>query len=41
MRMEEAHKRENFVKNFGDDVDGIICHTVQFCDNYSYVYNKK
>lgn len=38
MRMEEADKREDFVKNFGDDVDGIICHTVQFCDNYSYEY---
>ena len=38
MRMEEAHKREDFVRSFEDKVDGIICHTVQFCDNYSYEY---
>ena len=38
MRMEEAHKREDFIKNFEDNLDGIICHTVQFCDNYSYEY---
>lgn len=38
MRMEEANKREEFVRNFEGKVDGIICHTVQFCDNYSYEY---
>ena len=38
MRMEEANKRDDFVKSFEDEVDGIICHTVQFCDNYSYEY---
>ena len=38
MRMEQANKRDDFVKSFEDEVDGIICHTVQFCDNYSYEY---
>ena len=38
MRMEEAHKREDFIRNFEDSLDGIICHTIQFCDNYSYEY---
>ena len=38
MRMEEADKREDFIKSFEDNVDGIICHTIQFCDNYSYEY---
>ena len=38
MRMEEAHTREDFIRNFEDNLDGIICHTVQFCDNYSYEY---
>ena len=38
MRMEQANKRDDFIKSFEDEVDGIICHTVQFCDNYSYEY---
>ena len=38
MRMEEAHTREYFIRNFEDNLDGIICHTIQFCDNYSYEY---
>ena len=38
MRMEEAHTREDFIRNFEASLDGIICHTVQFCDNYSYEY---
>lgn len=38
MRMEKAVNREEYVKGFEDQLDGIIYHTVQFCDSYSYEY---
>ncbi len=38
MRMEEAAGRDALVLKYGDSVDGIIYHTVQFCDNYAYEY---
>ncbi len=38
MRMEEAAGRDQLIARYGDSADGIIYHTVQFCDNYSYEY---
>lgn len=38
MRMEEASNRDELLKQYAESVDGIIYHTVQFCDNYSYEY---
>ncbi len=38
MRMTDCSPRERLLKSFEDRLDGIIFHTVQFCDNYSYEY---
>lgn len=38
MRMEQAANRDELIRRFADSVDGIIYHTVQFCDNYAYEY---
>lgn len=38
MRMETAANREELILRYMDSVDGIVYHTVQFCDNYSYEY---
>ena len=38
MRMEQASNRDEMIKRYADSADGIIYHTVQFCDNYSYEY---
>ena len=38
MRMEAAANREQVISQYLDQADGIIYHTVQFCDNYSYEY---
>ena len=38
MRMEAAANREQVIGQCLDKADGIIYHTVQFCDNYSYEY---
>lgn len=38
MRMEEAADRDGLVQKYAGSVDGIIYHTVQFCDNYAYEY---
>lgn len=38
MRMEEAAGRDKLIDRFAESVDGVIYHTVQFCDNYSYEY---
>jgi predicted CoA-substrate-specific enzyme activase len=38
LRMEQAAGREELISRYADSVDGIIYHTVQFCDNYSYEY---
>lgn len=38
MRMVKAVNRENYIEGFRDRLDGIIYHTVKFCDNYAYEY---
>ena len=38
MRMESASNRDRLIEQYVGSVDGIIYHTVQFCDNYSYDY---
>ncbi|HIQ75285.1 MAG TPA: 2-hydroxyacyl-CoA dehydratase [Candidatus Cottocaccamicrobium excrementipullorum] len=38
MRMEAAAGRDQLILQYGDKADGIIYHTVQFCDNYAYEY---
>ena len=39
MRMMEASNRHNFIQGMKDQVDGIIYHTIKFCDIYSYEYS--
>ena len=36
--MVKAVNRENYMEGFRDRLDGILYHTVQFCDNYAYEY---
>ena len=38
LRMVKAVNRENYMEGFRDRLDGILYHTVQFCDNYAYEY---
>lgn len=38
MRMAKASNRERFLEGFTDRIDGILYHTVKFCDIYSYEY---
>lgn len=38
MRMAAASGRDELIRRYADNVDGIIYHTVQFCDNYAYEY---
>lgn len=38
MRMEQAANRDELIRRSVGSVDGIIYHTVQFCDNYAYEY---
>lgn len=38
MRMEQAANRDELIRKCAGSVDGIIYHTVQFCDNYAYEY---
>lgn len=38
MRMEAAANRDELIGRYLDMADGVIYHTVQFCDNYSYEY---
>lgn len=38
MRMEQASNRDELIRRYSDSADGIIYHTVQFCDNYAYEY---
>ena len=40
MRMMEASGRERFLDAFRDRLDGILYHTIKFCDMYSYEYEK-
>lgn len=36
--MEAASGRDELIERYAGSVDGVIYHTVQFCDNYSYEY---
>ena len=38
MRMNDISSRRRLLESFTDRLDGIIYHTVKFCDNYSYEY---
>ncbi|HIY00658.1 MAG TPA: 2-hydroxyacyl-CoA dehydratase [Candidatus Blautia faecipullorum] len=38
MRMEQASNRDELIRRFAGSADGVIYHTVQFCDNYAYEY---
>ena len=38
MRMNDISPRRKMLDSFADRLDGIIYHTVKFCDNYSYEY---
>ncbi|MFA9375451.1 MAG: acyl-CoA dehydratase activase [Lachnotalea sp.] len=38
MRMEDAKNRKEYVEKYRNQINGIIYHTVKFCDNYSYEY---
>ncbi len=40
LRMAKGTNRETFLKNMAEQTDGIIYHTVQFCDIYAYEYTK-
>ena len=40
MRMADVSARSAFVKSFEGRVDGLICHTVKFCDYYSFDYER-
>ena len=38
MRMADAVNRPRYWQQMANEVDGILYHTVQFCDNFSYEY---
>lgn len=38
LRMCGAHKRNDFLKKYEGNLDGLIYHTVKFCDTYSSEY---
>ena len=38
MRMMDATNRSQFIDGMKDRIDGIIYHTIKFCDVYSYEY---
>ncbi|MCR4672492.1 MAG: acyl-CoA dehydratase activase [Lachnospiraceae bacterium] len=38
LRMADARGRSDFIAGFGNEIDGIIYHTVKFCDVYSFEY---
>lgn len=40
LRMVEASGRERFIEGYLDRLEGIICHSVKFCDMYSFEYIK-
>ncbi len=37
-RMEDIALREGFLRRIAPEIDGLVFHTVQFCDMYSYEY---
>ncbi len=40
MRMAAASNRQRILETYEDRIDGIIYHTVKFCDIYAYEYTK-
>ena len=38
LRMVRAGGRERFIEGFRDRLDGLLCHTVKFCDMYAFEY---
>ena len=38
LRMVRAGGRERFIEGFKDRLDGLLCHTVKFCDMYAFEY---
>ena len=38
MRMIRVSGREEYLRGLSDELDGVICHTVKFCDMYSFEY---
>ena len=40
MRMVNAVNRERYLEGFESELDGVIYHTVKFCDSYAYEYTK-
>lgn len=38
LRMADAAGRRDYLAGFADELDGVVCHTVKFCDIYSYEY---
>jgi len=40
MRMADASGRQRFLQDMSEQVDGIIYHTIKFCDIYSYEYTQ-
>lgn len=40
IRMEDISERRSFIEGMKEKIDGVIYHTVKFCDMYSYEYAK-
>ena len=40
MRMVNAVNRERYLEGFESELEGVIYHTVKFCDSYAYEYTK-
>ena len=40
MRMVNGVNRERYLEGFESELDGVIYHTVKFCDSYAYEYTK-
>ena len=40
MRMVDISRRSQFVESYKGRVDSLICHTVKFCDYYSFDYER-
>lgn len=40
VRMEDISERRSFINEMEGKIDGVIYHTIKFCDIYSYEYSK-
>lgn len=40
LRMADVTKRRDFIREQSKELDGLIYHTVKFCDSYSYEYSE-